>query len=98
MSESTIIVAINAKLLNENTYKKEEEHHHEANSVTIWTESSELFMEYPSRCRSEDFPVNLSNMKNFKPITERSLQIIFSEKSSGKQTSLSIDSPALYKV
>ena len=25
----------------------EEEHHHEANSVTIWTDSTELFMEYP---------------------------------------------------
>ena len=73
-----------------------QEHHHEAISVTIWTDSTELFMEYPPLVIGEEaaFAVHLSNMKNFKPVTEGSLQLIFTEKSSGKQININSDSPS----
>ena len=62
-----------------------EEHHHEANSVTIWTDSTELFMEYPPLVAGKEaaFAVHLSNMKNFTPITEGSLELIFTDRNSG---------------
>lgn len=74
----------------------EEEHHHEANSITIWTDSTELFMEYPPLVvgRVAAFAVHLSNMKNFTPITEGSLLLIFTERNSGKQIKFESDSPS----
>ena len=74
----------------------EEEHHHEANSVTIWTDSTELFMEYPPLVvgKESGFAVHLSNMKNFTPITEGSLELIFTERNSGKQINFNSDAPS----
>jgi membrane fusion protein, heavy metal efflux system len=75
---------------------EEEAHHHEANSVTIWTDSTELFMEYPPLVTGQEsaFAVHLSNMKNFKPVTEGSLQLIFKEISSGNELTFNSDSPS----
>jgi membrane fusion protein, heavy metal efflux system len=74
----------------------EEEHHHEGISITVWTDSTELFMEYPPLVVGEEaaFAVHLSNMKNFKPITEGTLQLIFSEAASGERIDITSESPS----
>lgn len=79
----------------EHTHESEE-HHHEANSVTLWTDSTELFMEYPPLVVGKEaaFAVHLSNMKNFTPITEGSLELSFTERNSGKQINFESDSPS----
>lgn len=56
-----------------------ETHEHEAISVTLWSDSTELFMEYPPLVVGEDakFLIHLSDMKDFKAVTEGTLQIDF---------------------
>jgi RND family efflux transporter MFP subunit len=55
------------------------EHEHEGTSVTLWTEKTELFMEYPALVFGQEatFAVHLSDMKDFKPVTQGKLTCIF---------------------
>lgn len=48
----------------------ETDHEHEGSSVTLWTENTELFMEYPALIVGQEaaFAVHLSDMKDFKPV------------------------------
>ena len=75
---------------------QEEEYHHEAISITIWTDSTELFMEYPPLVAGTEaaFAVHLSNMKNFTAITEGSLKVTFENKLNGNQVTFKSDSPS----
>ena len=72
---------------------QEEEHHHEAISITIWTDSTELFMEYPPLVAGTEaaFAVHLSNMKNFTAITEGSLKVIFENQLNGEEGTFESD-------
>ncbi|MBV6510768.1 MAG: efflux RND transporter periplasmic adaptor subunit [Ignavibacteriales bacterium] len=55
------------------------EHEHPAVSVTLWTDSTELFMEYPRLSAGADaeFLIHLSVMKTFKAVTEGTLTVEF---------------------
>jgi hypothetical protein len=46
-------------------------------SVTMWTDSTELFMEYPPLIAGEDarFLIHLSDMKDFKAVTRGTLSL-----------------------
>ena len=73
----------------------EEEHHHEAVSVTLWTDTLELFMEYPQLVTGTESPfiIHLTDMRTFMPVTEGVLKLHFTEKTSGEQFTLQCDSP-----
>ena len=70
-------------------------------SVTLWTEKTELFMEYPGLVVGKErrFAVHLSRMDNFKPITRCSLDLLFQSTSGGRLTtqSLAPGSPGIYR-
>ncbi len=55
------------------------DHEHEATSITLWTEKTELFMEYPALVvgHKAAFAVHLSDMKDFKPVIRGRLTCIF---------------------
>ena len=57
----------------------ETDHEHEATSVTLWTEKTELFMEYPALVVGQEaaFAVHLSDMKDFKPVIQGKLTCVF---------------------
>ncbi len=57
----------------------ETDHEHEAISVTLWTEKTELFMEHPVLVVGQvaAFAVHLSEMKNFKPVIQGKLTCVF---------------------
>ena len=66
----------------------------EGNSVTIWTDKTELFMEYPQILvgDSVSFAAHLSFMDNFKPVEEGKMNLEF--KSGANLVSLDLNAPA----
>ncbi len=64
------------------------EHEHEGTSVTLWTEKAELFMEYPAPIVGQEaaFAVHLSDMKDFKPVTQGRLTCVFKNVFGGELT------------
>ncbi len=62
------------------TSEEAHEHEHEGTAVTLWTDKTELFMEYPALVVGKEaaFAVHLSAMKNFKAITAGRLTCVFS--------------------
>ena len=73
----------------------ETDHEHEGSSVTLWTENTELFMEYPALIVGQEaaFAVHLSDMKDFKPVIQGKLTCVF-EKSGGEQVTVVADAPS----
>lgn len=71
------------------------EHKHEGTSVTLWTEKTELFMEYPALIVGQEaaFAVHLSEMKNFKPVTQGRLTCTF-KKAGGGEVTFVAESPS----
>ena len=71
-------------------------HGHAAGStaVTLWTDRTELFMEYPTLVVGEDatFVIHFSKMDDFKPVTIGSLTTVFV--SGSNQVSVTADAPA----
>lgn len=64
------------------------EHEHEGASVTLWTEKTELFMEYPALIVGQEaaFAVHLSDMKDFKAVTQGRLTCVFKNAAGGETT------------
>jgi len=64
------------------------EHEHEGSSVTLWTEKTELFMEYPALIAGQDaaFAVHLSDLKDFTPVTSGRLTCVFKNAAGGDLT------------
>ncbi|NUO81967.1 hypothetical protein HUU05_17985, partial [candidate division KSB1 bacterium] len=64
------------------------EHEHEGTSVTLWTEKTELFMEYPALIAGQEaaFAVHLSDLKDFKPVTSGKLTCVFKNAAGGDLT------------
>ncbi len=64
-------------------------------SVTLWTENTELFMEYPTLVNGQDatFAIHLSDMKDFKPVIRGKLTCVF-ESSDGGQITIVSESPS----
>ncbi|NUO83524.1 efflux RND transporter periplasmic adaptor subunit [candidate division KSB1 bacterium] len=62
------------------------EHEHEGASVTLWTEKTELFMEYPALIVGQEaaFAVHLSDLKDFKPVTQGRLTCVFKNAGGGE--------------
>lgn len=75
---------------------EQEEHHHEAHAITLWTDSTELFMEYPPLVAGKEaaFAIHLSKMKDFKAITEGMLELVFINTSSGQETKFVSNAPS----
>ena len=67
----------------------------EGSSVTLWTEKTELFMEYPALIVGRDaaFAVHLSDMKDFKPVIQGKLTCVF-KKAGGEQVTVVADAPS----
>ncbi len=73
-----------------------EEQEHPSVVVTQWNDSTELFLEYPVLLAGEatgNWAIHLSNMKDFKPITEGTLTVRFL-RSGGEAKSFTIEAPA----
>lgn len=68
---------------------------HEAKAITLWSDSTELFMEYPPLVVGQDakFLIHLSDMKDFKAVTEGTLQIDFVNEQ-GNKLSVTEQKPA----
>lgn len=64
------------------------EHEHAGASVTLWTDKTELFMEYPALIVGQEaaFAVHLSDMKDFKPVTQGKLACVFKNVNGGDYT------------
>jgi RND family efflux transporter MFP subunit len=62
------------------------EHKHEGTSVTLWTEKTELFMEYPALIVGQEaaFAVHLSGLKDFKPVTQGRLTCVYKNAGGGE--------------
>jgi len=62
------------------------EHEHEGTSATLWTEKTELFMEYPALIAGQEaaFAVHLSDLKDFKPVTQGRLTCVFKNAGGGE--------------
>lgn len=73
----------------------ETDHEHEATSVTLWTEKTELFMEYPALVvgREAAFAVHLSDMKDFKPVIQGKLTCVF-KKDGDEPVTVVADAPS----
>ena len=73
----------------------EEEHAHGGTSVTLWTENTELFMEYPSLVVGESagFAVHLTNLRDFKPVTSGRLTTVF-KKANGERVTVVAEAPS----
>ncbi len=54
---------------------------HEGTAVTLWTEKTELFMEYPALVVGQEaaFAVHLSDLKDFKPVVQGKLTCVFTK-------------------
>jgi len=61
------------------------EHEHEGSAVTLWTEKTELFMEYPALIVGQEaaFAVHLSDLKDFTPVTSGRLTCVFKNAAGG---------------
>lgn len=64
-------------------------------SVTLWTEKTELFMEYPAIVVGRDarFAVHLTNIRNFQPVTAGNLSLEFALPG-GYSTRATLDGPS----
>lgn len=64
-------------------------------SVTLWTEKTELFMEYPALIvgREAAFAVHLSDLKDFKPVTSGKLTCVF-KNANGTDYTVVAESPS----
>lgn len=73
----------------------EDGHEHEGTSVTLWTEKTELFMEYPPLVVGEQaaFAVHLSDLSDFKPVTRGQLTCLFTQ-DDGEQVTVVADAPS----
>jgi len=71
------------------------EHEHEGTAVTLWTEKTELFMEYPALIAGQEaaFAVHLSDLKDFKPVTQGRLTCV-SKNSTGGEVIAIAESPS----
>jgi hypothetical protein len=83
-------------------------------SVTLWTSTSELFMEYPALVVGQEarFAIHLTWLSDFKPVTEGRLDLLFtSDDGTRKQTSaerptspgifrptITFDTPGTYRM
>jgi cobalt-zinc-cadmium efflux system membrane fusion protein len=58
---------------------EEADHEHEAISITQWTESMELFLEYPGIVAGNDAPfiIHLTILNNFQPVRKGSVSLKF---------------------
>jgi RND family efflux transporter MFP subunit len=73
-----------------------EESEHPSVVVTQWNDSTELFLEYPHLLAGEptgNWAIHLSNMKNFKPLTEGVLTVRFFRGATEMQA-FTLDAPA----
>ncbi|MBU2491190.1 MAG: efflux RND transporter periplasmic adaptor subunit [Bacteroidetes bacterium] len=71
-----------------------EVHEHGGTSVTQYTDSTEIFMEYPALVVNGEakFLVHLTDLKNFKAVTQGILTVVFTN-GSGTKLSLTEDKP-----
>ncbi|MCI0695730.1 efflux RND transporter periplasmic adaptor subunit [candidate division KSB1 bacterium] len=71
------------------------EHEHEGTSVTLWTEKTELFMEYPALIAGQEaaFAVHLSDLKDFKPVTQGRVTCVF-KNAGGSEVTVIAESPS----
>ena len=71
------------------------EHEHSGTSVTQWSDSTELFMEYPALLVGQEakFLIHLSDMKDFKAVIEGKISIDFIS-NSGNKVSVIEEKPA----
>jgi RND family efflux transporter MFP subunit len=71
------------------------DHEHEGTSITLWTEKTELFMEYPALVVGQEaaFAVHLSDMQDFKPVIQGKLTCIF-QSTEGEQFTVVAESPS----
>lgn len=72
-----------------------EGHEHGSSSVTLWTDSTELFMEYPALVAGNEaeFLIHLSDMKTFRAVTEGTLILEF-ENARGSKFTITENKPA----
>jgi len=75
---------------------------HDGVARTVWTKSTELFMEYdpPAAGAEAEFLVHLTALKNFKPLVDVPLTMTFTS-GAGDQTTATIDRPVrpgIYKT
>jgi cobalt-zinc-cadmium efflux system membrane fusion protein len=82
--------------------KTAETHEGETIKKTVWTSRTELFMEYdePKAGSSAGFLVHLTDLGNFKPVTEGSLTLTFTPEA-GEPVTVKIDAPekpGIYKA
>ena len=72
-----------------------EEQEDEGTSVTLWTENTELFMEYPTLVVGEEaaFAIHLTDLKDFKPVTSGVLTSVF-KTANGDEFSVVSESPS----
>ena len=79
--------------------QEEAEHGHDhapgSVAVTLWTERTELFMEYPTLLVNQDatFVIHFSKMDDFKAVTTGRLTAIF-KKTDGTEVRVSADAPS----
>lgn len=68
---------------------------HGSTAVTLWTEKTELFMEYPALIVGQEviFAAHFTDMKDFKPVTQGRLTCIF-KGASGAPITAAADSPS----
>ena len=74
----------------------EEVHEHEGIAVTLWTDKSELFFEYPpmvAGAENGSWAIHLTRMSDFSPITEGTLTLEF-RASDGSNYTITADAPA----
>jgi len=71
------------------------EHKHESTAVTLWTDKTELFMEHPVLIvgREAPFAVHLSDLKDFKPVTQGKLTCVF-KSTAGDQLTVVSEAPS----
>jgi RND family efflux transporter MFP subunit len=76
------------------TQKEPASHEKETHKKTIWTAKSELFIEYdePKPGSKAVFLVYLTNLKDFKPVSEGSLTLIFTPEQ-GEAVTVSVNKP-----
>jgi len=72
-----------------------ETHEHSSNSVTQFNSNTEIFMEYPQLVAGTEaqFLIHLNDLQVFKPVTEGTLAIEFTN-ASGQKITANLDKPA----
>ncbi|MFT5141446.1 MAG: cobalt-zinc-cadmium efflux system membrane fusion protein [Rhodothermales bacterium] len=71
-------------------------HEHDGIAVTLWTEKSELFFEYPPLVAGEEngsWAIHLTRRSDFSPITAGALTVVF-RSPNGSDYSITADEPA----